>query len=261
LTTIAPSDVPAGIGHNQPPGPTLADILKERFGPAFELAEKIANEANGHPQKIADPAAKEAAIETAAKAAKLFKEVDNTRKEVKAPFKEAVDAIDGHCRDPLARLKRIDEVLMSRVTAYDRAVIAQQREAERLAQEEARRREEAAREEAEQAAKAGRMEDAIAALDDANAAATDRAMTIAEAPTAADATRVQTAGGTMASAGTEWTFEVTDRAKIDLNMLRDFIAPDDVDAALKRFVKINKGTKEIPGVRVFEDVKTRRRRS
>lgn len=250
----------AGIGHNQPPEITLADRLKEDHAATLAQIDEIAAKANKSPSTIEDDTAKAAATDIAAEAGKLFKAIDEARKTVKRPYKEAVDAIDFFFRDPLARLDRIDKGLMGRVSAFDRAQLAKARAAQQAAEDEARRKAVAARLEAEEAAKAGRVEDAVASLEDAAhaEAAVDSAPA---APSAAESTRIMTAGGVTASASTEWTFEVTDRAALDLNALRDFIAPVDVDAALKRFVKINKGARQIAGVRFYEDVVTRRRRT
>lgn len=252
--------LPAGLGHNQPPEVPLADRLKEEHAEALAMVDAIAAKATAAPTEIETEDQKAALTDIAAEAAKHRKVVDGTRIAVKAPFKKAVDDIDGFFRGPIDRLERIDKALMQRVTAFDRAKVAREREAARRKEEEARKAEEAARQEAQQAATAGRLDDAMAALEDAaDAGAAARSVATA-APNTADSTRVTTAGGVVASAQTEWTFEVTDRTAVDLNALRDFIAPDDVDAALKRFVKINKGTRQIAGVRIFEDVITRRRR-
>lgn len=252
-----PEHTTPGAGHNNPPANPLLDRLKEDHVADLAAIDAIAEKANASPATIETDDAKAAAMDIAAEAAKLWKANDETRKKEKQPYKEGADTVDGFWRDPLARLDRIDRALMARVTAYDNAQLAKARAAQRAAEAEARRKAEEARKEAEQAAQSGRLEDALASLEDAAEA---EAKAPIEAPKAADVTRVTTASGVTASAQTEWTFEVTDRAAIDLNALRDFIAPEDVDAALKRFVKINKGTRAVAGVRFFETAVTRRRR-
>ena len=62
-------------------------------------------------------------------------------------------------------------------------------------------------------------------------------------------------GGVIASATTKWDFEITDYDAIDLNKLRPFLIRADVEKAVRSFVRIQKGSAVIPGVRVFEDVK------
>lgn len=55
-----------------------------------------------------------------------------------------------------------------------------------------------------------------------------------------------------ATAKTEWTFEITDPATIDLEPLRYLIKRDAIDAAVKQFVK--NGGRQLRGVRIFEKV-------
>lgn len=262
-TTASLSDDAArhGIGGNSPPEVTLVDRLKEGHAAIIAELADLAELANGAPKEITSDQQAADVTQIAADAGDLRKKLDDTRKEEKEPFLTAGREVDGFFREPIERADRIDKVLMGRVTAYNKAKALRERlareEAERIQREAA----DAARKAAEEAAAAGRTEDAMADLE-AAVHAEDAADEIAQtpAPSLADSTRIQTESGLTVSTHTEWKFEITDNAKVDLEALRPFIKPDAIDAALRAFVRINKGTRQIAGVRIFEDMKATRRR-
>lgn len=70
----------------------------------------------------------------------------------------------------------------------------------------------------------------------------------------ADMARTRSSGpkGGIATLVTSWDFEVTDYPKVDLEALRPFLKRDDVEKAIRTFVRINKGSSQIEGVRIFE---------
>ena len=70
---------------------------------------------------------------------------------------------------------------------------------------------------------------------------------------AADLSRQRTASGALATAKTEWVFEITDYDAIPLDKLRSYIKRDAIEAAIRMAIKM--GNRELPGVRIFEDVK------
>jgi hypothetical protein len=257
---IAHSEVTAGIGHNRPPETTLTDRLREAHTATLNELEIIAELANGAPKEITTDQQAADIVQIAADAGDFRRKLDDTRKKEKDPFLNAGREVDNFFREPLERADRIDKALMQRVTVYNRAKAEHERRVREESERQARDAAETARRQAEEAAAAGRTEDAMADLE-AAVHAHDKANEIAQvAPSVADTTRIRTEGGVTVSTKTEWAFEITDAAKIDLEALRPFIKPDHIDAAVRAFVKINKGTRQIAGVRIFEDMKATRRR-
>lgn len=260
MTTISLSDAPAGLGHNQPPEVTLADRLKEAHAATFAKLEALAELANGAPKEVATDQQAADIAQIAADAGDLRRDLDEIRKAEKEPFLTGGREVDGLFREPIERAERIDKALMGRVTNYNKAKAARELAAQQERERSEREAADTARKAAEEAAAAGRTEDAMAELETA-VHHEDKADDIAQAaPSVADTTRIHTEGGVTVSTKKEWTFEITDTTKIDLNALRDFIKPDAIEAALRAFVKINKGTRQIAGVRIFEDMKATRRR-
>lgn len=254
------SEAVAGPGHNMPPEVTLADRLQEAHAAVIANLDTLAELANGAPKDIADDRQAADVADLAARAGDLRKKLDAIRKKEKDPFLTAEREVDGFFRDPIARADRIDKALMQRVTAYTRAKAEKERFEREETARKAREAEEAARRQAEEAMSAGRTEDAMADIEDAQDAARQAAEVAAAPVSASEATRIHTDGGMTVTPKTEWAFEIVDPAKVDLEALRPFIKPDAIEAAVRAFVRINKGTRQIAGVRIFEDMKATRRR-
>ena len=184
----------------------------------------------------------------------LARKVEGVRKAEKEPFLQGGRDVDAFFKTFTDRLERIRVTFQTIGDDYTRAKAA---EARRVAEEAARkaREEEAARMElARKAAEDNRgkhAEQHIAKADEAELRA-EAAETIAKS-SAADLTRTRTASGTLATAKTEWTFEIENYDAIPVDKLRTYIKRDAIEAAIRLFVKM--GNRELAGVRIFEDVK------
>lgn len=247
---VNPRAVP---GDNNPP--PIRDILAEKHGHAIQDLEAIATRANAAPKEIKDDADLVAVSTIVSDARALVKKLDSARTAEKEPYLSGGREVDGYFREQTDRLDRIVNALTMRATEYQRAKAA---EARRLAEEKERaEREEADRQRRIADEEAARSRPIAAAKHEAKAeAAEDRAAeAAAKAQTAAaDTTRVRAAGVTV-SARTEWTFEITDWNRIDLNALRPHFKREDVEKAIRQYVRNNKGSAPLAGVRVYEDVK------
>lgn len=244
----------ATIGHNRPPEPTLKERLAEAYADRVAAAAAIAERATAQPKEIDSDETLKIVGDIAADAQKLWKNLDTARANEKAPFLQAGREVDGYFATVLERLERIKGAMLLRATLYNRAKADKERRARDEAARKAREEEEAKRREAEQAAAAGRTDDAMADLEDAQRAAAQAAEAqAAVAAPAADLTRVRTDSGTTISTRTEWTFEIVDFSKIELNALRPYIKRDAIEAALRQYVKM--GNRELAGVRIYQDEK------
>lgn len=241
------------IGDNR--APPLRDILAERYAAAITDVEFIADAANSAPKecKSVDDVGTLAAIVTKARARRSM--IDKARVAEKEPFLTAGRDVDAFFKEVIDRLERIASVIEDRVTVYQRAQAA---EARRKADEEARKaREEADRQRRIAEDEAARNRPAAAAKHENKAeAAEERAQEAAAAAAApaADLTRVR-AGGAVVSARTEWAFKITDYAVIPLEKLRPYFKREDVEKAIRGYVRLHKNAEPLAGVEIFEDVK------
>jgi hypothetical protein len=71
---------------------------------------------------------------------------------------------------------------------------------------------------------------------------------------AADTVRQHTASGITASARTEWAFEIVAFDAVPLDALKPYFKRDAIDAAIR--LAVRQGIRDLPGVRIFEDVKS-----
>jgi hypothetical protein len=216
--------------------------------------EKIADRANVAPRKIATEDDLDVVGTLVKDARALFKKTDGIRTEVKAPHLEACRTVDTYFATLTDRLKRIGDTFQKLGDDYQRTIAAEaKRKAEataREAREEQMRRDQAAAKAEEE----GRLKHA--AQHDAKAQDAAERAEQAEAvanSSAADLTRTRTASGTLATAKTEWAFEIVQFEAIPLDKLRSYIKRDAVEAAIRMAVEM--GNRELPGVRIFEDVK------
>lgn len=254
-----------GIGGNSPPPEFSIDnhvaglaarLNADHFAMMNEKVGPIAQRANDAPQAFAndEDLANAADIVTDARAARA--ELDGLRKKEKEPFKLGVETVDDFFRDPIKRLDRIVTVFEDRATVYTRE---KRRKAEAAAQAERDRLAREADEARQKAAVAAEFGDEAEANEHSEAAAQAEARIEEAAPQTAPEPVRGTTGGSARSRA-EWTFEIEDFAKLDLNALRDFIAPEAVEKALKAYVKLRKATAKVEGVRFFEEEKASLRR-
>lgn len=246
------NDITPGIGHNQPP---LPERLAADYSHFDGEIEQVAEKANAAPLKITndDELGKTGDIARAARA--LSKRIDNDRKSEKEPYLSANKTIEAFFKEKTDRLTMMFVTLEKRATEYqkEKAAEAKRRaDAEaRKAQEEAERQRRIAEKEAERNRPTGAAShaDKAEALEDKAAAAA----AIAES-SAANLTRHRTESGVV-TAQTKFTFEITDLPNVDLEKLRPYIAKADIEKAVRAFVRVNKDSIPLAGVRIFADIK------
>ena len=253
------------IGGNNPPEDFhlqanidgLPARLEAEYGSRMALIiDAIAERANKAPTVFATDEDFASAGDIIGAARDAFDEFDGKRKVAKEPYKTGVDLVDGYFREPLKRLSRIADAFTERGTLY--------------VKDKARKAEAAAKAERERLARIAeenrKAAQAAAEFDDNHEEAATRtqiAETIEariEDIAAPKPEPVRGSEGSSASGKKEWTFEILDAAKVDLNALRNFIAPDAIDKALKAHVKIQKQNAKVDGVRFFEEDKASFRR-
>lgn len=238
-----------GIGHNAPP---IEELLADTQKDLLARVEPLAERANDLPKKIAseDDLAKVTPVVVDAKA--LAKDIEGARSAEKKPYLDGGRAVDAFFKPHKDRLDRIVGVFERLASDFQREKIAEERrraeEAERKADAEAER----LRKEAEAAKKPEtrqrKLDKAAEAENEADRAAA------AAGRSGNELGKVTTAGGT-ARAQTFWNYAIDNYGGVDLNSIRDFIDREAVEKAIRAKIKIQKGNTEIPGVRVFEDVK------
>lgn len=245
----------AAIGHNNPP---VTELLTETYAEMLAEIEPLADKASNAPKDVESEGDLAQVGDIVIAAKQLTKKLDKAREDEKRPYLDAGREIQSFFAAPMDRLNRIATALEARATVYQRKVAA---EARRKAEEEARiarEEEERQREIARRAEEANRAKTAAKHDDKAEDAAFRAAQAEATAQaSAADLTRTRLASGSLATARTEWAFEITDYNQIPLDLLRPYLARTDVEKALRSFVRVNRDTQPLAGVRIFEDVKAR----
>jgi hypothetical protein len=251
--TATNSEEAASIGHNMPPEPTLRERIEETYAAQFAEVETLAVKANALPKVIATDDDVGKVADVAAETRKAAANLDRLRKVEKEPHlrdAETVDAVFNEAR--IKRLKKITDGLSERITTYNRAKAAQAREEQAKREREARDAEEKARLDAAMEAEAGNYTAVADHVEQAHQAAAQAEQAAAPVK-AADATRMRSAGGTTVSTRTVVKARVIDWETVDLNKLRPFIKHEHVEAALGRFVAINKKAVPIAGVEFYDD--------
>lgn len=257
-------DARRNIGGNNPPPEFslsllidgLPDQLAAEFGEAIAAKiEPIAERANAMPVEFTSDEDLAKATDIANDAADAWDALDDQRKIKKDPFNRGSEIVDDFHREPLARLKRIKDAMVDRATKLTRE---KKRKADAAAQAERDRLARIAEENRIAAEAAAAFGDDDEAQKRTQIAETVEARGEDVAPEVTEPVRGSSGG--MAGTKKEWTFAIEDHQALDLNALRDFIAPDAIEKALKAYVKLRKSTASIKGVRFFEDEKASFRR-
>jgi hypothetical protein len=249
----ATSSETAPLGHNNPPAPTLAERIEADYAEKFAEIVALAEAANAAPLLVLTDEDVGTVSDVVVKARALGKALEAARKREKQPF---ID--DGKLVDTLftkARLERLETIstkLTERVTTYNRVKADEARKAQREAERVARDLAEQARLDAEMEAQGGNTA-AVTEHVETALQAEQQARQAAAPVSAADATRVRSGSGAVATTRTVVKARVIDPEKLDLNKLRGFIKPEHIDEALRRFVATNKKTIPIPGVEFYDD--------
>lgn len=236
--------------------PSLVNLLIEQlldvYGLEFAKVDPIRERANATEQKIDSDEllAKWTAIYTDANA--LFKSLDEARKNEKRPFEKAVNDT---FEPKTAPLVKIMEWTRRAADTYNRDKLQKQRAAEAAERERLAALERKAQEDAQIAVEFGDVAGAIAS---ASAIAEVRQQADVQAAPAkpAEVARVRVEGGGVSTAQSVWRFSIEDYTKVDLNAIRHMIPPAEIDKAVAKIVKLQKGATKIDGVKVYEDVGT-----
>lgn len=237
------------IGDNKPPLRARLEInytdLRKR---ATELLEAFARA----PETIPDDATQGKIGDLYRLLATCSSKAEALRKDEKEPFIADGKAVDAFFKDIADPLDKAMFALKLRSTTYSNVKIAAERK--RLADEETAKRLEAAKalQAAQKAADAGKGKAADKALEKA-AAASAAAQQAQEAAQAAPAELARTRGEhATVSTQTRWVHEVTDWAAIPLETLRPFLSRDEIEKAIRNFVRQNKDAVPLAGVRIFQ---------
>lgn len=248
------AEAAAPIGHNAPP--PLRDILAENHASLLREVEALADRANAAPRQINDDADFDTVGTLAKDAGALVRRVDGFRKTEKEPYLQAGREVDGFFGAMTDRLDRIKAAFQKIADDHMRAKAAEERRRREEEARKAREEEERQREIARRAEEANRAK--TAEKHDAKADALAEKAAIAEASaqaSAADLTRTRTASGTLATARTEWAFEITDVDAIPLDKLRPYLPRAEIEKAIRAYVRFHKDAAPLAGVRIFEDVR------
>ena len=246
----SPAPIHADVGDNRPP---LKDQLTIRHQDLIDRVSELVAACGRAPETIGDDTTQGKVGDLYKMLSAAQKKGEASRTDEKEPFLMGGREVDNFFRERvLTPLERWMAVLKKRSDLYLNAKIAAERaarEAEaRRAQEEANQKLEAARR-AEEANRKKAAETKLAAAVVAQEAA-DQAAAAAEAKPAELA---QTRGDhSLATVQMIWTHEVEDWNALDLNSIRDFISRDDIDKAIRAFVRLHKGSRQLVGVRIFE---------
>ena len=245
-----PNPVRAEIGANQAP---LKDQLEIRHAEQIARVKELLAACERAPKSIGDDAIQGKVGDLYKLLSAAQKKAEASRSDEKEPFLMGGREVDNWFKDLLlSPLERWMKELRQRSDLYINAKIAAERkrlqDEARKAQEEADRRLEDARR-AEEADRKKAAEKKLEQAVQAQATATQAA----EAAAAPASELAQTRGDhSIATVQMRWTHEVVDWDGIDLSQLRDFISRDDIEKAIRAFVRLHKGTRPLKGVRIFE---------
>ena len=228
-------------------------MLSERYTEFQDSIEYIATLANKGPRVIKNSDDLDVCASIVTKARDLTNRVENARKGEKDVYLQAGREVDAYFAGLSDRLTRIKNAFESVATEYQRKTAAEARqaaeaEAAKARAEEAKRQRLAAKADEDNRLKHADAHQAKA--EEAGQRAEEAEMTAKAS--AADLVRTRTSTGVLATAKTEWRAEIVDYELIPLNSLRAYIKRDAVEAALRMAVKM--GMREMPGVKVFEEV-------
>jgi len=245
--------------HNRPPSVVelLTSELTETYALEFAKIEPIRERANAREQKIDSDEDLAAWTTIYVDANTLFKSLDAARLNEKRPLEAAIKDVFEPKQAPLSR---ITDWIKKEADDFNRKKIQKQRAEEAAERARLQKIAEDQRREAEIAAEFEQADQVVEFVKGGIAAQQAVDQAIADAAKASDVARVRTDSGSMSTAQAVWKFSIEDYSKVDLNSIRAFFTPAEIDKAVAKFVKLQKGATKIEGVKVFEDVGTSFRR-
>lgn len=263
-TTETTENPRAGIGGNYPPPESVQDIydrLTETHGSMITRRDELMAGVARVPAEIDDDNVSKI-IDFVKQIKAAMTKASDAFKTEKAPYLEGGRAVDGFFKKITESLDDGVKALNKKLTVYQIAKEAEERRVREAAAQVAR--EEAARQQkvADAAAAALRVEadklredenlagavEREAEAQRANAAAMD-AQRAAQAKVA-DLSRTRGDMGGVSSLRTEWKGELTDRATLDLEALREHLSADALDQAIRSAVKA--GCRVLRGAHIYE---------
>ncbi len=247
----------AGIGDNLPPDPMDPEQIKirldEKHAKIFARTDELKASVAKMPDEIEDEAMAAKFTDTGAMVNACRKAAEAARVVEKAPFLDGGRQIEAHFRTPLALLDALKKQISRKLTDFQ---IKKEREERRRLEQQRQQAEAAAAKAEEEAENEIDLEEAVAAEDEAHAAAK-----ATEASTA-DLSRSRGEYGGVASLRKTWTFTIENRGKIPLERLRPYLTDDAIDKAIRSLIraeivptgKVDKAV--LPGVKIFQQAKT-----
>lgn len=245
------------LGHNQAPAiEILRDELELENEPLLKRAADLAAAAARMPDKVRDDDTAGKFSDMVKLIAAAIKASEAGRVGKKEPFLEGGRAIDGFYKkrisDPLLAIKASVE---QRLGIYLRQKAAEEKrvrdEADRLARQAAQR---AADEAAKAAAAMQDQKDLDAALEAQRLAdeAAIASVAASKAAAAKPAEMARTRGdvGSLGTLRTVWMFKDLDRETIALDVLRPYLAEEDIGKAIRLAIKA--GLRQIRGAEIYE---------
>ncbi len=243
----------AVIGGNEPP---LAERLAIDEAALLADVQALADRANALPRKLKDETAEADILAIGGvvrDAIALAKRVEARRVEVKAPWLEGGQTVDGFYRTPAQRLTTISTAFQKLIGDWREE---KRREEARKAAEEARKRqleETERRKAAEEAEAKGRQRTAALNREKADEAAkqAEEAQARADAAAAPVATaqvKAEVAPDLTMTAKGEWKGQVVDFRTLDLEVLRPYLKPDRLATALNQAVRM--GVRDCRGAEI-----------
>lgn len=239
---------------NLPPPLVTLDQLKKDYSPLEQ--ELITLEATEFPPVLEDDEDLGIITKLAVDLTKLRKKIETQRQEASRPILDAQEVTNDYFKRDLhfraqARQDRVE--LIAKV--YLKKKADREREAREKAAAAALAAAETARQKLAETAAAQTPETGVMpvlrAAEQADALTSFANRTAgAAAASLADVSRTKLDHGT-AGLSSFWTFEITDLASIDLNLLRQHVTLPAIEAALRAFIKA--GGRNITGVRIYED--------
>lgn len=254
------------IGDNLPSAGDITRDELERLGLEYDSLKlevsAIETDVAGLPAGITDEDSHNAYVAVIADARGLIKRVESTREAEKLPHLTRGRAVDAYFnqikQDVTGIATKLNKVVTAFLEAQERArreearreaeraereaAEQRKREAEERQRAEDKRRREAAREQADREAEEARFQAQRAEREAEEAAAEAKAK-------ASTLVSTKTDYGT-STLRTDWDFTIDNIEAIPLDVLRPFIAPQDIEKAVRRYVKA--GHRELPGVRIYE---------
>lgn len=238
-----------GLGHNNPPEPTL----DETFKTLVDDVEKLAAKANLLPAEIQNEEKLGELVEVVRAAKRLRTAADEDRKASNRPLDERIKATNGWFRVHDDRLSRMVTHLERRAKAYHDAVAEVERERRRKeAEEQALRLEAERKRQEEERAAIGEKTGIDAEIEAERLERLENETRAAEARTMQSTGPLRTGGGTV---GTRKGvgFRILNRDEMDLNELKDSFTVDALEKAIRDHIRRHKKTKPLKGVELFDD--------